>query len=208
MKDLTHIPELDLVVGSLISTRPDEDYAVFSEERETVSELQRHLQAAGIEIDLLALPGTQIWEGSIESVGALYQLCRLATRLEQDADITPVLEDGPIIYEDDLDRAVTDVWDALKPTRFPHLVHLPGFGSYYLPIDFAQPVVVPIRNEQGEQDEAFVGSSVQLQREVTELATRLQQAGVPSRTSAYQCLMVLRTAAEQSLNFHLPIIFW
>ncbi len=208
MKDLTHIPELDLVVGSLISTRPDEDHAIFNEERETVSELQRHLQAASIEIDLLAQPGTQIWEGSIDSVGALYQLCRLATRLEQDDDITPVLEDGPIIYEDDLDRAVTDVWDALRPTHFPHLVHLPGFGSYYLPIDFAQPVVVPIRNEQGEQDEAFIGSSVQLQRELSELATRLQQAGVPTSTSAYQCLSVLRTAAEQSLNFHLPIIFW
>lgn len=201
------VTEIDLIVGSMITVRPEEDREAFEEEQEMVSLVQDQLREEGIFVDLLAQPGTEVWEGGIESLGALYQLSRLATHLENGDDIAQVLEDGPVLY-DDLDRAVTDVWDELAPTQFPHLVNLQGINSYYLPIDFAQPVWLPFENEEGEEDEAFFGSSVRLQRELTTLEEILRRANVPTRSGAYRCLEVLHEAATQSLNYNLPIIVW
>lgn len=208
MSDPLRVTELDLVVGSLITTQPEEDRAAFEEERETVAQVQDTLREEGLEVDLLSQPGTEVWEGGIESLGALYQLSRLATHLERGDDIADVLQDGPVIYEDDLDRTVTDVWDELATTRFPHLVNLQGINSYYLPVDFVQPIRLPFEDDEGEVDEAFFGSSVRLQHELTELDVLLQQARIPAQSSAYRCFEVLRTAADQSLKYSLPIIVW
>lgn len=210
MTDPTQATELDMVVGALISVHPDEDRAAFEEEQEMVAAWQDTLRQAGVQVDLLAHPGTEVWEGGIETIGSLYQLSRLATHLERGDDITGVLEDGPVIY-DDLDPAVTDVWDGMVKTRFPHLVNLQGVGSYYLPVDFAEPVIFPAADDEAgedEEDEVFFGSSVQLQRELTDLADLLQQARIPSRSAAYRCMEVLREAAAQSLRYNLPIIVW
>jgi len=201
------LTELDLVVGSMITVRPDEDRAAFEEEHDLVSEIQDQLRQHGIAMDLLAQPGTEVWEGGIESAGALYQLSRLATRLEQDDDISPVLEDGPVVY-DELDRAVTDVWDDMANTRFPHLVNLQGIYSYYLPVDFATPIWLPMESENGAEEEAFFGSSVRLQQELTTLREMLNEAGVPVQSEAFRCLNVLHDAATQSVNNSLPIIVW
>jgi hypothetical protein len=211
------LTELDLVVGSLITVRPDEDRAAFEEEHDRVSEIQDQLRQHGIAMDLLAQPGTEVWEGGIESAGALYQLSRLATRLEQDDDISTVLEDGPVLY-DELDRAVTDVWDDMANTRFPHLVNLQGIYSYYLPVDFATPIWLPMElpteldardgAENGTEEEAFFGSSVRLQQELTTLREMLHQAGVPVQSDAFRCLNVLHEAATHSVNNALPIIVW
>jgi hypothetical protein len=201
------LTELDLVVGSMITMRPDEDREAFEEEHDLVSEIQDQLRQHGIVIDLLAQPGTEVWEGGIESAGALYQLSRLATRLEQDDDIATVLEDGPVLY-DELDRAVTDVWDDMANTRFPHLVNLQGIYSYYLPVDFATPIWLPMENENGAEEEAFFGSSVRLQQELTTLREMLYEASVPVQSEAFRCLTVLHEAATQSVNNTLPIIVW
>jgi hypothetical protein len=201
------LTELDLVVGSMITVRPDEDRAAFEEEHDLVSEIQDQLRQHGIAMDLLAQPGTEVWEGGIESAGALYQLSRLATRLEQDDDISTVLEDGPVVY-DELDRAVTDVWDDMANTRFPHLVNLQGIYSYYLPVDFATPIWLPMENENGAEEEAFFGSSVRLQQELTTLREMLHEASVPVQSEAFRCLNVLHEAATQSVNNSLPIIVW
>ncbi len=201
------VTELDLVVGSLVTVRPDEDRESFEEQRETVATVQDQLRENQIDVDLLSQPGMEIWEGGIETIGSLYQLSRLATRLEQDADIAPVLEDGPVIY-DELDRAVTDVWDELATTRFPNLVHLQGINSYYLPVEFDQPVWLPFENDTGEQDEAFFGSSVRLQQELTSLEEMLRRANVPVRSAAFRSLEVLHEAATQSVRSGLPIIVW
>lgn len=206
MSDPTRINELDLVVGSLITTRPEEDRTTFEEEQDSVAQLQDQLREEGIDIDLLGQPGTEMWEGGIDTVGSLYQLSRLATRLERSEDIAPVLEDGPVIY-DELDRAVTDIWDALAQTRFPHLVNS-GINSYFLPIDFEEPITLPFENENGEPDEAYFGSSIQLQRELTDVNDLLQQASVSTQVAAYRCLTILREAAAQSIRTHLPIIVW
>ncbi len=201
------LTELDLVVGSMITVRPDEDRAAFEEEHDLVSEIQDQLRQHGIAMDLLAQPGTEVWEGGIESAGALYQLSRLATRLEQDDDISTVLEDGPVVY-DELDRAVTDVWDDMANTRFPHLVNLQGIYSYYLPVDFATPLWLPMESENGAEEEAFFGSSIRLQQELTTLREMLHEAGVPVQSEAFRCLNVLHEAATQSVNNALPIIVW
>jgi hypothetical protein len=201
------ITELDLVVGSLIKVRPDEDREAFEEEHEMVSLVQDQLHEQGIMVDLLAQPGVEVWENGIETLGALYQLSRLATHLEKGEDISDVLEDGPVLY-DELDRAVTDVWDELATTRFPHLINLQGINSYYLPVDFPQPLWLPYENDEGEEDEAFFGSSVRLQRELSDLREMLKQADVSPGSEAYRCLDVLHEAATQSLNYHLPVIVW
>jgi len=207
MTDPTQATELDLVVGSLISIQPEEDRIAFEEEQETVAEWQDQLRQEGIQVDLLTQPGTEVWEGGIETIGALYQLSRLATHLEQGSDIAGVLEDGPVIY-DELDPAVTNVWDGIATTRFPHLVNLQGVNSYYLPADFPEPVIFPVTTEEEEQDEIFFGSSVRLQRELTDLAELLKQAQMSTRTAAYRCLTVLREATAQSVQYSLPIIVW
>jgi hypothetical protein len=207
MSDATNVPELDLVVGSMITTRPDEDRAAYEEEYESVSEVQDQLREEGIDVDLLSQPGTEIWEGSIETLGSLYQLSRLAAYLEHDKDIASVLEEGPVLY-DDLDPAVTDIWDELVETRFPHLINLQGINSYFVPVDFVKPVWLAFENEEGEEDTAYFGSSNQLQKELTELEELLRQAKVPTQGAAFQALESLRDAAAQSLQNGLPIIVW
>lgn len=207
MADPSRATELDLVVGSLITVRPDEDRAAYDEEREMIADVQDQLREEGIEVDLLSQPGVEVWEGGIETLGELYQLSRLATRLENNDDIADVIEDGPVIT-DDLDRSVTDVWDDLRPTRFPHLVNLQGINSYFLPVDFEQPIRLPFENDEGEEDEAFFGSSSLLLRELTDLEELLRKANVSTRIAAYRCLQILREAALQSTRNGLPIIVW
>jgi hypothetical protein len=63
-------------------------------------------------------------------------------------------------------------------------------------------------DEEGEQEEAFFGSSVRLQRELTDLAEMLKQASVPTNSSAFECLYTLREAAGESLRYNLPLIVW
>jgi hypothetical protein len=207
MTDPTQITELDLVVGSLITTRPDEDRAAFEEEYETIAQVQDQLREEGVVVDLLSQPGAEMWEGGIETLGALYQLTRLAVHLEHGHDIATILEEGPVIY-DDLDRAVTDVWDNLTTTRFPHLVNLQGINSYYLPVDFERPLWLPGEDEAGEEDDSYFGSSFQLQRELSEVVDLFRQAGIPTQSAAYRCLEVLCAAADQSLRYDLPVIIW
>jgi len=207
MSDHDSVPELDLVVGSMITVRPDEDRAAYDEEYESVSTVQDQLREEGVDVDLLGQPGAEVWEGHIDQMGALYQLSRLAARVERDQEIAEVVEDGPVIYED-LDRAVTDVWDELTQTRFTHLINLQGINSYFLPADFEKPIYLPFENEDGEEDSAYFASSYQLQRELAELGPLLLKAGVSHNSAAFRCLETLREAAAQSINAGLPIIVW
>lgn len=207
MSDMDQPTELDLVVGSMITVRPDEDRAAYTEEYESVSAVQDQLRDEGIDVDLISQPGTEVWEGGLENMGALYQLSRFAVHLERGDDVADVVEDGPVIYED-LDRAVTDIWDELTKTRFAHLVNLQGINSYYLPADFEQPVWLNFENEDGQEDSAFFGSAYRLQAELAELAPLLLQAGVNHNADAFRCLELLRIAAAKSIETGLPVIVW
>ncbi len=205
--------ELDLVVGSMITTTPEEDRDAYEEEREWLQDVQDLLREEGIELDLLAQPGTEVWEGGIESFYDLYQLRRLAAHLERGDNISTMLrEESP--DGEDVDNLLADIWDDEVQTRFPHLIKHQGDGGYYLPADFAEPIWVDYGEEEDDEAESMnedtavsFGSSVGLMRELTEVEQLFQQANVPPG-GPRNALEVLRTAAQQSIDNGLPIILW
>ena len=89
MSDLSHPTELDLLVGSMFNTRPEEDRAQYEEEREWLSDIQDLLREEGVEVDLLSRPGVEIWEGGIDRYIDLYQLRQLAAQLRPEAGSAP-----------------------------------------------------------------------------------------------------------------------
>jgi hypothetical protein len=212
------VTELDLVVGSMFTTTPDEDRELFEDEREWLSDIQDLLREEGVEVDLLSRPGVEIWEGGIDRFMDLYQLRQVAAYLEQDRDIAPLLKAGPP-SDGDPDPLLAAIWDGEQQTRFPHLINHQADGGYYLPADFAEPIWLEaedehehddLAEEDEDDDEPYIsfGSSVGLQRELAELAGLLQQAGAPAQSSVVRCLNVMRTAADQSIANGLPIIVW
>lgn len=205
--------ELDLVVGSMLTTTAEEDRDAFEEEREFLQDVQDLLREEGVEVDLLAQPGTEVWEGGIESFYDLYQLRRLAAHLERGENIQPLLSDQNMDGEE-VDDLLADIWDEETQTRFPHLIKHQGDGGYYLPADFAEPIWVDYGDEEEEDEETLeedsavsFGSSYGLMRELTDLEELFQQAGVP-QIGARNALQVLKTAAQQSIDNGLPIILW
>lgn len=205
--------ELDLVVGSMITTTPEEDREAYEEEREWLQDVQDLLREEGVEVDLLSQPGTEVWEGGIESFYDLYQLRRLAAHLERGNDVQALLNDQNVDGED-VDDLLADIWDEEAETRFPHLIKHQGDGGYYLPADFAEPIWVDYGEEEDEDAELLeedsavsFGSSYALMRELTEIENLFQQANVPS-SGARQALDVLKTAAQQSIDNGLPVILW
>jgi hypothetical protein len=206
--------ELDLVVGSMLTTTAEEDRDAYEEEREFLQDVQDLLREEGVEVDLLAQPGTEVWEGGIESFYDLYQLRRLAAHLERGNNIQSLLSDQSLDGED-VDDLLADIWDEEAETRFPHLIKHQGDGGYYLPADFAEPIWVDYGEEDDEDEESLededsavsFGSSYGLMRELTEVEQLFQQANVP-QNGARRALQTLKTAAQQSIDTGLPIILW
>lgn len=219
MSDTTEPTELDLLVGSIFTTRPEEDRELFEEEREWLSDIQDLLREEGVEVDLLSRPGVEVWEGGIERFMDLYQLRLLAAYLEQGKDISGVVNASTEL-EAEPDEVLAAIWEGEQETRFPHLINHQADGGYYLPVDFAEPIWLEVEGEEDdhdhdhdhdeEDDERVVsfGSSTALQRELVEVESLLQGAGVSSSHPAMRCLVVLRTAADQSVSNDLPIIVW
>jgi hypothetical protein len=208
--------ELDLVVGSMFTTRPNEDRGAFDEEKEWLSDIQDLLREEGVEVDLLSRPGVEIWEGGIDYFRDLYNLRLLAAYLEQERDIAPILanlsNEEP---DEEPDEVLSAIWDGEKTTRFANLINHQAEGGYYLPADFAEPIWVEfddegLEDEELEDDESVLsfGSSIGLQRELADLEPILVKAGVPLDSAPFRCLKVLRIAADQSVSNDLPIIVW
>jgi hypothetical protein len=210
--------ELDLLVGSMFTVRPDEDRSLYEEEREWLSDIQDLLREENVEVDLLSRPGVEVWEGGIEHFRDLYNLRLLAAYLEQGNDIGALL--GKIErdeLDDEPDALLARIWEGEQSTRFANLINHQAEGGYYLPVDFAEPIWVEWDNPEDADDEddqgyddsvVSFGSSVGLQRELVELESMLQQAGVTGDSAPLRCLRVLRTAADQSVSNDLPIIVW
>lgn len=213
MSDSARTTELDLVVGSMFTARPEEDRELYEDEREWLSDIQDLLREEGIEVDLLSRPGVELWEGGIDRFMDLYQLRQLAAYIEQNRDVAPLLKAGPPT-DGEPDPVLVAIWDGEQTTRFPHLINHQADGGYYLPADFAEPIWLEADEEDIDEDdedaEPYIsfGSSVGLQRELSELAELLQQANVPSSSAPSRCLQVLREAASQSVANDLPIIVW
>ena len=207
--------ELDLVVGSMITTTPEEDREAYEEEREWLQDVQDLLREEGVEVDLLAQAGTEVWEGGIESFYDLYQLRRLAAHLERGNDVKGLLNDQNTDGED-VDDLLAEIWDEEAETRFPHLIKHQGDGGYYLPADFAEPIWIDYGDEEEEEEGVMemeeetavsFGSSYGLMRELTEIENLFQQASIPE-LGARNALQVLKTAAQQSIDTGLPVILW
>ncbi len=205
--------ELDLVVGSMFTTRPEEDRELYEDEREWLSDIQDLLREEGVEVDLLSRPGVEMWEGGIDRFMDLYQLRQLAAYLEQGRDVSELLKAGPPT-DGEPDPVLVAIWDGDQTTRFPHLINHQADGGYYLPADFAEPIWLEADedaiSDEDDPEDPYIsfGSSVGLQRELAELAGMLQGAGLPSSSAAFRCLQVLREAADQSIANDLPIIVW
>lgn len=215
MSDTAPPTELDLLVGSIFTTQPEEDRELFEEEREWLADIQDLLREEGVEIDLLSRPGVEVWEGGIEHFMDLYQLRLLAAYIEQGKPLDAVL--GTIAESDaEPDEVLAAIWEGEQTTRFPHLINHQADGGYYLPVDFSEPIWLEVEpeedhvHEDGEEDDNVVsfGSSVALQRELAEIEPLLQAAKVANTHPAYRCLTVLRTAADQSVANDLPIVVW
>jgi hypothetical protein len=213
MTDSTHMTELDLLVGSIFTTRPEEDRELFEEEREWLSDIQDLLREEGVEADLLSRPGVEIWEGGIEHFMDLYQLRLIAAYLEHDRDSAPILDPNADL-ESEPDPLLAAIWEGEQPTRFPHLINHQADGGYYLPVDFPEPIWLEFEEEESDDGEEVqepvvsFGSSIGLQRELVELEGMLRQANIAEKSSPYRCLTVLRQAADQSVANDLPIIVW
>src|SRR5215211_7708830 len=151
MSDSARTTELDLVVGSMFTTRPEEDRELFEDEREWLSDIQDLLREEGVEVDLLSRPGVEIWEGGIDRFMDLYQLRQLAAYLEQDRDIAPLLKSGPP-SDGDPDPLLVAIWDGEQTTRFPHLINHQADGGYYLPADFAEPIWLEADEEMADEE--------------------------------------------------------
>mgnify|MGYP001053433949 CR=1 FL=1 len=212
MTDPTRMTELDLLVGSIFTTRPDEDRELFEEEREWLSDIQDLLREEGIEVDLLSRPGVELWEGGIERFMDLYQLRLLAAYIEKGQDIAPLRNFNPESAHEP-DPLLAAIWEGEEPTRYPHLINHQADGGYYLPVDFAEPIWLEFDQDEDEANDlqepvVSFGSSVALQRELVELEAQLQQHGIATNSAPYRCLQVLRTAVDQSVANDLPIIVW
>lgn len=218
MSDTSEPTELDLLVGSIFTARPEEDRELFEEEREWLSAIQDELRKDGIEVDLLSRPGVEVWEGGIESLLDLYQLRLAAAYLEQGKDVAGAFVE-PSEQDEDIDPALVAILEDEQTTRFPHLIKHQAEGGYYLPVDFAEPIWLEGDDEEHEHDDdeeehddsdqyVSFGSSVGLQRELVELEGMLKGAGVSESHGAFRCLSVLRSAADQSVANDLPIILW
>src|ERR1043165_3374651 len=129
MTDSTRMTELDLLVGSIFTTRPEEDRELLEEAREWLSDIQDLLREEGVEVDLLSRPGVEIWEGGIEHFMDLYQLRLLAAYLEQGQDITS-LRTPSAELDTEPDPLLAAIWNGEQPTRFTHLINHQADGGY------------------------------------------------------------------------------
>ncbi len=213
MTDPTRMTELDLLVGSIFTTRPEEDRELFEEEREWLSDIQDLLREEGIEVDLLSKPGVELWEGGIEHFMDLYQLRLLAAYIEQGQDITPLRDFKPETATEP-DPLLAAIWEGEQTTRFAHLINHQADGGYYLLVDFAEPIWLEFDqddDENGHDCRSQWSALARRPRSTASLSSSnhcSSRPAVPEQSAPYRCLRVLRDAVDQSVSNDLPIIIW
>jgi hypothetical protein len=212
MSDGMPTHELDLVVGSMITVSPEDDRAMYEEEKSWVEDVQDLLREEGIEVDLVSMPGSEVWDGGIATFADLYNLRRLAAHAEKGNDLNSLsaADDD----DDEVDPLLADIWEGVEQTKYVHLINHQGEGGYYLPVDFEEPIWLSYEGEEEEGDDwndedvVSFGSSPALIRELTELEGRL--GGVQSELArgATQALRTMREAAQKSVEHSMPLILW
>ncbi len=210
MSDGMPTHKLDLVVGSMISVSPDEDRAMYEEEKSWVEDVQDLLRDEGIDVNLTSAPGTEEWVGGIDAFADLYNLRRFAAHLERGNDVSALNAND----EDEIDPLLADIWEGAEPTKFTHLINHQGEGGYYLPVDFDEPIWLSYEGEESDEEDweeeevVSFGSSVALARELNELEPMLAKVSGADAESALKALRTFREAAAKSIEFKLPLILW
>ncbi|HYF65066.1 MAG TPA: hypothetical protein VD886_19730 [Herpetosiphonaceae bacterium] len=185
---------------------------MYEEEKSWVEDVQDLLREEGIEVDLVSMPGSEVWDGGIATFADLYNLRRLAAHAEKGNDLNSLsaADDD----DDEVDPLLADIWEGVEQTKFVHLINHQGEGGYYLPVDFEEPIWLSYEGEEEEGDDwndedvVSFGSSPALIRELTELEGRL--GGVQSELArgAAQALRTMREAAQKSVEHSMPLILW
>ena len=212
MSDGMSTHELDLVVGSMITVNPSDDRAMYEEEKAWVEDVQDLLRDEGVDVDLLAMPGAEVWNGGIASFTDLYNLRRYAAHAEKGSDLNGLTDDE----DDEVDPLLADIWEGAEQTKYMHLINHQGEGGYYMPVDFDMPIWLSYEGEEeGDDDEwgddeevVSFGSSVALLRELGELESKLSGVAGEKGTGLLNALRALREGAQQSIQHNLPLILW
>ena len=212
MSDGMPTHELDLVVGSMITVSPEDDRAMYEEEKSWVEDVQDLLREEGIEVDLVSMPGSEVWDGGISTFADLYNLRRLAAHAEKGNDLSSLsaADDD----DDEVDPLLADIWEGVEQTKYVHLINHQGEGGYYLPVDFEEPIWLSYEGEEEEGDDwndedvVSFGSSPALIRELTELEGRLGGVQSDLARGAAQALRTMREAAQKSVEHSMPLILW
>lgn len=212
MSDGMSSHELDLVVGSMITVSPEDDRAMYDEEKSWVEDVQDLLREEGIDVDLVSMPGSEVWVGGIATFADLYNLRRYAAHSEKGNDLNslPASNDD----DDEVDPLLADIWEGVEQTKYVHLINHQGEGGYYLPVEFAEPIWLSYEGEDtgeedwNDEDVVSFGSSVALMRELTDLESVLGSVRGDSASGALQALRTLREAAQKSTEHQLPLILW
>jgi hypothetical protein len=212
MSDGMPTHELDLVVGSMITVSPEDDRAMYEEEKSWVEDVQDLLREEGIEVDLVSMPGSEVWDGGIATFADLYNLRRLAAHAEKGNDLNSLsaADDD----DDEVDPLLADIWEGVEQTKYVHLINHQGEGGYYLPVDFEEPIWLSYEGEEEEGDDwndedvVSFGSSPALIRELTELEGRLDGVQSELARGAAQALRTMREAAQKSVEHSMPLILW
>jgi hypothetical protein len=212
MSDGMPTHELDLVVGSMITVSPEDDRAMYEEEKSWVEDVQDLLREEGIEVDLVSMPGSEVWDGGIATFADLYNLRRLAAHAEKGNDLNSLsaADDD----DDEVDPLLADIWEGVEQTKYVHLINHQGEGGYYLPVDFEEPIWLSYEGEEEEGDDwndedvVSFGSSPALIRELTELEGRLGGVQSDLARGASQALRTMREAAQKSVEHSMPLILW
>ncbi len=212
MSDGMATNELDLVVGSMITVSPEDDRPMYEEEKSWVEDVQDLLRDEGIEVDLVSMPGSEVWAGGIATFADLYNLRRFAAHAEKGNDLNALAvadED-----DDEVDPLLADIWEGIEQTKYVHLINHQGEGGYYLPVDFAEPVWLSYEGDEDEDDDmneedvVSFGSSPALIRELTELESTLGNVQNSMASGSLQALRTLREAAQKSAEHAMPLILW
>ena len=212
MSDGMPTHELDLVVGSMITVSPEDDRAMYEEEKSWVEDVQDLLREEGIEVDLVSMPGSEVWDGGIATFADLYNLRRLAAHAEKGNDLNSLsaADDD----DDEVDPLLADIWEGVEQTKYVHLINHQGEGGYYLPVDFEEPIWLSYEGEEEEGDDwndedvVSFGSSPALIRELTELEGRLGGVQSDLARGAAEALRTMREAAQKSVEHSMPLILW
>jgi hypothetical protein len=196
----------------MITVSPEDDRAMYEEEKSWVEDVQDLLREEGIEVDLVSMPGSEVWDGGIATFADLYNLRRLAAHAEKGNDLNSLsaADDD----DDEVDPLLADIWEGVEQTKYVHLINHQGEGGYYLPVDFEEPIWLSYEGEEEEGDDwndedvVSFGSSPALIRELTELEGRLGGVQSDLARGAAQALRTMREAAQKSVEHSMPLILW